>query len=591
MPYLEFYDKLVILLYFVFVLLIGLYFRKRASKNLESFILGGRKMPWFLAGISMVATTFAADTPLYVTEVVATQGISGNWAWFHFLIGGLLTTFLFARLWKRSGVLTEAEFINIRYSGIEAKILRVFKSIYLGFIINIVIMSWVNLAMVKIFIVVFGVDKWDATMYVAAVMLLVLFYSAVSGLLGVVYTDFVQFIIAFGGCVILAFLVLNSEKVGGISGLKAGLPEGSLDLLPDFKNSLSNSWHLPLMSFFAYTGIMWWSSWYPGAEPGGGGYIAQRMMSTKSEKDAYKATLLFQVLNYCIRPWPWIIVGLCCIMLYPELGEKDKGLGFVMAMKDHLPMGLKGLLLVAFLGAYMSTISTQLNWGVGMLVNDALLPLSKKKIEDKKQVYYGRIFTVLLALASMVLVNFIEEIKTVWDFVMQCGAGLGFVLIARWLWWRINAWTEIVATITPFVVYGINNAFLADAYPTLAKPVYENPSGFVLSVGITVVASLITIFVTKPTANEKLASFAEKVKPMGVWGKFNTNEDKGNELLLSIGLWLFAVIMSYSLLFVISDLIFQNWENFMPKLLVLLVSFGVFVWLSKIYNQKHLPKE
>ena len=239
----------------------------------------------------------------------------------------------------------------------------------------------------------------------------------------------------------------------------------------------------------------------------------------------------------------------------------------------------------------MSTISTQLNWGVGMLVNDALLPLSKKKIEDKKQVYYGRIFTVLLALASMVLVNFIEEIKTVWDFVMQCGAGLGFVLIARWLWWRINAWTEIVATITPFVVYGINNAFLADAYPTLAKPVYENPSGFVLSVGITVVASLITIFVTKPTANEKLASFAEKVKPMGVWGKFNTNEDKGNELLLSIGLWLFAVIMSYSLLFVISDLIFQNWENFMPKLLVLLVSFGVFVWLSKIYNQKHLPKE
>jgi Na+/proline symporter len=591
MPYLEFYDKIVILLYFLFVLAIGLYFRKRASKNLESFILGGRKMPWFLAGISMVATTFAADTPLYVTEVVAKYGISGNWAWFHFLIGGLLTTFLFARLWKRSGVLTEAEFINIRYSGKEAKILRVFKSVYLGFVLNIVIMSWVNLALVKIFVVVFGVDKWDATLITGAVMLLVLFYSAVSGLLGVVYTDFVQFIIAFGGCVILAFLVLQSDKVGGISGLKEALPEGSLDLLPNFDNSLSNSWHLPILSFFAYTGIMWWSSWYPGAEPGGGGYIAQRMMSTKSEKDAYKATLLFQILNYCIRPWPWIIVGLCCVVLYPDLAEVDKGLGFVMAMKDFLPVGLKGLLLVAFLGAYMSTISTQLNWGVGMLVNDAVMPLSKKEISDKKQVYYGRIITVLLAIASMVLVNFIEEIKTVWDFVMQCGAGLGFVLIARWLWWRINAWTEIVATITPFVVYGLNNLILKDHFPSLGREVFEDPSGFMLSVAITIVASLVTIFVTKPTANEKLVSFAEKVRPMGAWNGLVKGEDRNKDLFLSIAIWVFAVIMSYSLLFVIADVLFQNWDVILPKALILLASFAAFAWLSKIYNQKYLAKE
>lgn len=585
MPNLHNLDLFIILLYFLFVLVIGIYFSKRASKNLESFVLGGKKMPWFLAGISMVATTFAADTPLYVTEVVAKYGVSGNWAWFHFLIGGLLTTFLFSKLWKRAGVLTEAEFIHIRYSGKIAKVLRVFKSFYLGLILNVVIMAWVNLALVKVFVVVFDLPKADAMLWVTVVMFVVLVYSALSGLLGVVYTDFVQFIIAFGGCVVLAFLVLNSSQIGGMEGLKANLPEGTLQLFPDFSGSIKNSWHLPIVSFLAYTGIMWWSSWYPGAEPGGGGYVAQRMMSTKSEKDAYKATLLFQILNYCVRPWPWIIVGLCCIVLYPDLATADKGNGFVMAMNDYLPPGLKGLLLVAFLGAYMSTISTQLNWGVGLIINDGVLPLSKQEVSDKRQIAWSRICTVILGLISVYLVNFMDEISVVWDFVMQCGAGLGFVLIARWLWWRVNAWTEIVATITPFLVYGANKLILVDYFPTLGLPVYEDPSGFVLSVFITIIASLITIFSTKPTQDGVLKDFVIKVKPMGAWGPYSAHKSSNISLMHSMIMWAFAVIMSYSLLFVIADVIFLNWDVVLLKLLVLLASFGGFVFFSKKNSQ------
>jgi SSS family solute:Na+ symporter len=578
MPNFHALDVVIVIMYILFVLIVGLYFRKSASKSLENFILGGKRLPWYLAGISMVATTFAADTPLLVTEVVAKDGISGNWIWWHFLIGGILTTFLFARLWRRAGVLTEAEFIELRYSGFQAKILRYFKAGYLGLFINVAIMGWVNWAMLTIVREIFDISYLEGVAVVSVLMGIVIIYSALSGLLGVVYTDVIQFIIAFGGCVILAILVVNSEKIGGISGLKMKLPEGSLNMLPSLGNGIGKTWHIPIVSFLAYTGIMWWSSWYPGAEPGGGGYVAQRMMSAKSEKDSFLATLLFQVLHYCVRPWPWIIVALCTITLYPELSDPEKGVGFVKAMNDFLPSGLKGLLVVSFLGAYMSTISTQLNWGVGLLVNDILVPASDNKMEEKKQVFYSRIGTIILGVLSLWVTQYMVSIKEVWDFVMQCGAGLGFVLIARWLWKRINAWTEIAATITPFIVYLINKYYLSTINPDWGKPVFENPSGFLLAISVTIVVSLIVMFMTSPDTDEKLNTFYNRVKPFGFWKGVEGYTSQRSDLIKLLFSWILTVILAYSLLFVIGDLLLLNYETLLLETLVLLVS-GAFLYI------------
>lgn len=590
-------DWAIIGLYLVLALWIGLRFRETASKNLEGFFLGGRNLPWYIAGVSMVATTFAADTPLAVTELVGNKGIAGNWLWWNFLMGGMLTTFFFARLWRRSGVVTEVELLELRYGGKPAKFLRSFKAVYLGLVMNVLVMGWVNLAFITILQVFFGIED-RATLFtiVGGIMLLTAAYSAISGLLGVAMTDFIQFIIAIVGCIILAVIVVNSDAIGGIEGLKAKLPTQSLNFFPAFNNGggLASTLTISLGSFLAYMGVMWWSSWYPGQEPGGGGYIAQRMMSAKNEKHSLLATLFFQVAHYCLRPWPWIVVGLCALVLYPELSGDDKRFGFVFAMRDFLPAGLRGLLLVAFLAAYMSTISTQLNWGASYLVNDLYKRFISPKSTDKQQVMVSRLTSLLLMAVSLWITTYIKSIESVWQFVMEAGAGLGLVLILRWYWWRINAWSEIAATVTPFIVYGgiqfikwdINkNSTSQIVSETLIEDMgLTFPSSFFITVGITTIVWLLVTFLTKPESKETLQNFYNRAQPGGWWKGFvntsSTQYQKINHGYLWL-CWAMGVVFTYSMLFFTGKTILHQWSEAIQFGITALVSFIVLWWGAK----------
>jgi SSS family solute:Na+ symporter len=509
-------DWIVMIAFMALILYIGLSYAKSGSQNLESFFLGGRNLPWYIAGLSMVATTFAADTPLAVTEIVGQKGIAGNWLWWSFLAGGMLTTFFFAGLWRRSGVLTEAELVELRYSGPEAKVLRGFKAVYLGVFMNLAILAWVNVAMISILQGVLGITPEAAFWYTALLMLVTALYSSVSGLKGIAMTDAIQFFVAMAGCIILAVLVLQAPAIGGLSGLKTQINNINpriMNFLPTVGDQPSvGTFGLSVMAFFAYAGVQWWSAWYPGAEPGGGGYIAQRMMSTRSDKESIYATLFFQIAHYCIRPWPWIIVGLAALVLYPELPAESAKLGYVYAMRDFLPAGLKGLLLVAFISAYMSTISTQLNWGSGYVINDLYQRFINKDATDKHYVMASRVMTIVLMILGLYMSTFINSISGTWEFIMQCGAGLGLVLILRWYWWRINAWSEISATIAPFVATAI----------CYYKGI-EFPEAFLLTVAYTTVIWLIVTFMTSlgrsPAQMRRVATLRGSLfaRPLRVW--------------------------------------------------------------------------
>ena len=635
-------DWIIIVLFIVLIVAIGLSYTKKAGKNLESFFLGSRNLPWYIAGISMVATTFAADTPLAVTELVGQSGISGNWLWWNFLAGGMLTTFFFANLWRRAEVLTEVELIEMRYHGKPAAFLRGFKSVYLGVFMNVMIIGWVNLALATLLEVFFNIPSATALKFTGLAMLLVAVYSSMSGLLGVVFTDVIQFVVAMTGCIILAILVLQAPEVGGISGLKEQLPEGTLSFFPTVgESSGSNTLAIGFGAFFAYIGIQWWASWYPGAEPGGGGYVAQRMMSAKNEKHAIYATLFFQIAHYCLRPWPWIIVALAAIVLYnfdaeliapeqaemrssvkaiqqhtnlpdniftksaeelkkmaetdaevadnlqelvllnPQLKEYTKvspefakayeytantRKGYVYAMMDYLPVGLKGLLLVAFFAAYMSTISTQLNWGASYVVNDLYYRFIKPDSTNEHLVTIARLTTLLLLIIGLGVTMVITSISGVWAFIIECGAGLGLVLILRWYWWRINAWSEIVATIAPFLAYAACRWVFNIQFP----------QSFFITVGFTTLAWLAATFLTKPTNMEHLKGFYNKVRPDGNWGpvKALTNHAGKQSRLGGLVLcWLSAVAMTYAILFASGKLLFMEWTAAIIWIGVGIVSF------------------
>ncbi len=581
-------DWVIIVGFFLLIVGVGLSYTKQAGKSLESFFLGGRNLPWYIAGISMVATTFAADTPLAVTELVGQSGISGNWLWWSFLAGGMLTTFFFARLWRNSGVLTEVELSELRYSGKPAASLRWIKALYLGVFMNVVIIAWVNVALMTLLDVFFGLGNiyWfgipASLLLTALAMLWTAFYSSMSGLMGVAITDVIQFVMAMFGTIVLAVLVVNSDQIGGIEGMKAQLPEGSLNFFPSFGDgeSVGKTLGLSAGAFFSYAAVQWWASWYPGAEPGGGGYVAQRMMSARSPKDAVYATLFFQIAHYCLRPWPWIIVGLCCLILYPELQLEGGDLkqGYVMAMRDFLPSGLKGLLLISFFAAYMSTISTQLNWGASYVVNDIYKRFMAPDAKQKDLVLASRITTLLLMIIGLVVSTFVNSISGAWGFIMQAGAGLGLVLILRWYWWRINAWSEISAMVAPFIPTAIC-AYLG----------VEFPEAFLYTVLFTTVVWIATTFLTRPTANETLQHFYNKVRPDGAWSTFpnyyipknglkfgGTDEQSGNDIsneiyerteapknnLLYLFLcWISAIIMTYGILFLLGKIILQEWST------------------------------
>lgn len=628
-------DWWVMVLALVVMVGVGLAFARNAGKSLTDFFLGGRNLPWYVAGISMVATTFAADTPLAVTELVANHGISGNWLWWNLLAGGMLTVFFFAHLWRKSGVLTEVEFIEMRYSGKPAAFLRGFKSVYLGLFMNVLIIGWVNLAMVTLLQGFFDVSSSTAFWITAAAMALVAIYSAVSGLMGVVATDVIQFVIAMTGSVALAIFVVNSQEVGGISSMVEKLPEGSLDFLPTLSSATEGGGStefltIGLSSFLAFFGVVWWASWYPGAEPGGGGYVAQRMMSAKNEKHAVYSTLLFNVAHYALRPWPWILVGLSAIVLYsPDIANQtvadfneervsrnitweelkngepnqdrvltnieaiefdemllnyrglladsdhsesmtfaqDPRFGYVFAMKNFLPNGWKGLLLIAFFAAYMSTISTQLNWGASYLVNDFYKRFVRPKSSDKQLVLVSRVTTLLLMVVGLLVSTQIESISEVWKFIMECGAGLGLVLILRWYYWRINAWAEIAATITPFIAYAVSHFWLDWVFP----------NSFFFTVLMTTLSWVITMWLTNPTDKSVLDAFYQKVSPDGWWGEWKekTPGKPPRRLLLLLLCWLSGVGFVYSALFGIGYFLFGNFTNGAYSLVIMLGSFLV----------------
>lgn len=581
-------DWIIIGAYLLLSLAIGLYYKNRAGKSLSDFFLSGRNLPWYVAGVSMVATTFAADTPLAVTELVANNGISGNWLWWNMLIGGMLTVFFFARLWRKANVLTEPELIELRYGGKPARFLRGFKAIYLGIFINTAIIGWVNYALITILHVFFDIPKAELIWYVAGIMSLTVLYSMLSGLWGVAITDFVQFFIAMTGCIVLAVIVVSSDSIGGIDGLKAKLPAGSLEFFPlvgtqKSVGDIAGTLVITVGAFLAFVGVQWWASWYPGAEPGGGGYVAQRMMSCKNEKHAFGATLFFQIAHYCLRPWPWIIAGLASLVLYPSLAAENKGMGYVYLMKDFLPVGLKGLLLVAFLAAYMSTIATQVNWGASYLINDLykrfIKPQDKIKSgnAEKHYVAASRWVTLLIMIVSLFVTTQITSISGVWSFIIECGAGLGLVLILRWYWWRINAWSEIVATIAPFIAFAFSFFVLE---PALGKDFANNKGTFFITVGFTTIAWLLATLLTKPENTAVLKKFYLQVQPQGYWKPFqSTNTEKGIKMPYLFICWISAIIFTYGLLFSTGYLIFKEWQQFWIWLPVSIVA-GMVLFIS-----------
>ena len=497
-------DWLVIAAYFALNIGIGFYYKARASSSVSEFFLSGRNVPWWLAGTSMVATTFAADTPLVVTGLVAKNGIAGNWIWWSFLMSGMLTVFFYARLWRRAGVMTDIEFAEIRYSGKPAAFLRGFRSLYLGVIVNCIILGWVNLAMVKILGLIFGVGKGGALLIVLGLIALTSFISTLSGLWGVLVTDVVQFVIKMGMVIVLAVFAVNA--VGGMGMLKEKLISSgrgeALNLVPDL-----NSVWMPMITFLVYISVNWWATWYPGAEPGGGGYVAQRMFSAKDERHSMLATLWFNIAHYAIRPWPWILVALVASILYPNLADKETG--YIVVLMDHLPASLRGLMIAAFAAAYMSTIATQLNWGASYLINDFWRRFVKRDGTEKYYVRASQVATVLLTLISAEVTRHMDSIGGAWKILIVTGAGTGGVLLLRWYWWRINAWSEVAAMICAAVVsIALQVVF---GYDT------DQPKQFALvmltTVAITTFVWLAVTYLTKPEPNDTLVSFYRRTRP------------------------------------------------------------------------------
>lgn len=558
-------DWIIIALFIGISFYIGIRVKNTAGKSLSHFFLGGRNLPWYIAGVSMVATTFAADTPLAVTEIIAKNGISGNWLWWSFLIGGLLTTFFFANLWRKANILTELEFLELRYSGKFAQFLRGFKSVYLGIFLNTIIIGWVNSAMITILMIFLDIDKESAFYLTFGLMIIVAIYSAMSGLLGVAITDFLQFIIAMTGSVILAVIVVNSDSIQGISGLMGRLEPSTLKFIPDFGSDSPGQ--ISMFALFVLLSVTWWASWFPGNEPGGGGYISQRMMSAKNEKNAVLSSLFFQFAHYALRPWPWIIVALCTLVLYPDLEKPQEG--YVMIMRDFLPAGLKGLLLAAFFGAYMSTLSTHFNWGASYITNDLYKrfispPKSEIETEEESKHYIkaARWITVIIMAIAFIFSFFIDSLKGAWEFLLASGSGLGAVLILRWYWYRINAFTEFIATLAPFVGYSISELVIKEHL--ISKVEYDhNQIALLFTAGFTTVCWLITVFVTKPESDLVLEKFYKRVKPAGFWGKFSNTEDRkvGKKRMINLAVcWASAIISIYSALFFIGKLILLQYE-------------------------------
>ncbi len=553
-------DWVIIIAFFVVSLAIGLMVARKAGKNSTEFFLSGRNMPWWLLGVSMVATTFSADTPNLVTDIVRKNGVAGNWAWWAFLLTGMLTVFVYAKLWRRSGVLTDIEFYEIRYSGKIAAFLRGFRALYLGVFFNVVIMATVCLAGIKIGGVMLGLTPVQ-TVVIAGVITVI--YSAIGGLRGVILTDFVQFAMAMAGSIAGAIVIVNLPEVGGLEKLLAHENlSGKLQILPDFNDS---SLLIPL--FIIPLAVQWWSVWYPGAEPGGGGYIAQRMLAAKDETHATGATLLFNVAHYALRPWPWIFVALASLVVFPDFASLQAAFPNVKAsvinddlaypaMLTFLPTGLLGLVVASLIAAFMSTISTHLNWGSSYVVNDWYKRFIKPEANEKELVNVGRISTVILMVLAALLALMLSNALQAFNILLQIGAGTGLIFILRWFWWRINAYSELAGMIISFAV-ALYFEFL---HTKLGFAPMADHQKLLTGVCVTTAGWLIVTFLTRPTAHEKLVDFYKLVKPASIgWkpmleratanGEIQASEIKTGKLPLEIACMLIGCLTVYAALF------------------------------------------
>lgn len=557
-------DYTLIITFFAITLIIGIYVSKKSSKDSTEYFLSGRSMPWWLLGVSMVATTFSTDTPNFVTDIVRKDGVSANWMWWAFLITGLLTVFVYAKLWRKSEVKTDIEFYELRYGGKPAKFLRAFRALYLGFLFNVFAMAGVTLAAIKIGSIMLGLQPWETIVYAGSVTVI---FSAIGGFKGVVYTDFILFFTAMAGAIGAAYYLVNLPEIGGLEALISHENVvDKLSILPDFNNTeaIITLLIIPLA-------VQWWSSWYPGAEPGGGGYIAQRMLAAKDENHAIGATFFFNIMHYALRPWPWILVALASLIVFPDLASIQEAfpntpadkLGDDLAysaMLTKLPSGLLGLVLTSLIAAYMSTISTHLNWGSSYIVNDFYKQHIDKNASEKKLVLVGKTSTVILMVFSALFALYLQNAKQLFDIIIMFGAGTGLIFILRWFWWRINAWSEISAMIVSGIVSlllsveSISNVFFgSEGYlPSYAK--------FPIIVLITTLVWIVITYLTKPEKQKVLEKFYLKTQPGGPGWKSvvkkavssdlkNVNPSKGWNVPKGIYAMLLGCLLIYSCLF------------------------------------------
>jgi solute:Na+ symporter, SSS family len=594
-------DWAIVAAYFILSLAIGFAFTKRGGESLSEYFLSGRNVTWWLAGTSMVATTFAADTPLVVTGLVSAHGVAGNWLWWNMLMSGMLTVFFFARLWRRARVMTDVEFAEIRYSGEPAAVLRGFRALYLAIPINLIVLGWVTRAMIKILTIslglhavrVLGFTVPGDVLAVGICFVITVAYSAGAGMWAVLWTDLVQFVIKMSAVIILAVYAVRA--VGGMDALKAGLTthfgsaDAALSVLPVKigPTGLEAYAWMPLLALFVFLSVQWWAAWYPGAEPGGGGYIAQRIFSAKTERDGVLATLFFNVAHYAIRPWPWIITGLCTVLLYPAgIGPThDHEAAYVQAFVDLLPTPWRGFMMAGFAAAYMSTVGTQLNWGASYLVNDFYKRFLNRTATEKHYVAMSRLATVLLFLGSAIVTMHLQTIEGAWKFLLALGSGTGLVLILRWYWWRINAWSEISAMIASFAV---SLGAITWIKPKFADTDFRGDAWvMIVTVVVSTIVWIVVTFTTKPEPEATLESFYRRVRPGGPgWAAVSERAGFGREQIPGGALawtnWIAGIIAVYATLFGIGKIVLGD---LLEGLIMLAVAGVAFAWIARSFRE------
>jgi Na+/proline symporter len=584
-------DYLIIFGFFAIVLGVGLYVSKSSGKDTSEFFLSGRSMPWWLLGFSMVATTFSTDTPNLVTDIVRTNGVSGNWVWWAFLITGLLTVFVYAKLWRRSDVNTDMEFYELRYGGKAARFLRWFRAFYLGVLFNIMAMSAVTLAAIKIGQVMLGLSPLETVVIAGSITMV---FSAVGGFKGVVYTDFILFFVAMGGAIGAAYYLVNIPEVGGLSNLMAqSNVSEKLSMLPDMNDTESL-----IMLLIIPLAVQWWSAWYPGAEPGGGGYIAQRMLAAKDENHAIGATFFFNIMHYALRPWPWILVALASLVVYPDIASIQEAFPNVeagklghdlaySAMLTKLPAGLLGLVLASLGAAYMSTLSTHLNWGASYIVNDVYKLNFGKNSSEKHLVFVGRIATVLLMVFSALFALVLQNALQLFDIILMFGAGTGLIFILRWFWWRINAWSELSAMVSSGIIsILLNFTSLGTLLFAAEGGVFPSWFKFPFVVLITSVVWIVVTYATPKETEETLQKFYNKIKPGGPgWKKqaaASSSTDKKWTVPSGILAALLSAVLIYSVMFSVGNLIYGNTTK---ALSLFALALAMLVWLLRVWKK------